>query len=180
MELLQVIDLNNLHKYSNIDVLELNIDFSTSQAIAKLDYDKFTQFIDIFKDISQLFKNYDHLAVGDLILCILHNNNFYIDFDMNHYLMIHLKLLHKEFVTCLFDQPTSLINYSLYISIKLYIAKYYDTITNLFRLTNSDDIQICNLNDDSFDTFNVLLLICKTRVLPKYIILHKILFFYLC
>ena len=182
MELLQVIDLHKLHEYSNIDVSHLDIKYTTSQAIAKLDYDKFNQFIDIFKDVHQSFITFMNPTVGDIILYVLYYDELFCNFTPNQYIMIHLKLLHKGFTKCFFDndKQTALINHRLYANTKQYVSKYYNTILNLFRLTNGDDIQICNLNDNSFDTFNILLLICKTRVVPKYIVLHKILFFYLC
>ena len=56
----------------------------------------------------------------------------------------------------------------------MYVARHYDTITNLFRLTNSDTIDVCKLDDVVIATIKVLLLITKTRGAQKSLTLYRV------
>lgn len=64
---------------------------------------------------------------------------------------------------------------------KIYIKKYYNVINALFRLTNSKNIGIDNINDKLLMAIKTILLMTKLKpiILPKYLILHKILYYLL-
>ena len=94
MELLQVIDPSKLHEYSNIDVSKLDT-YTTSKIVATLDYNNLIQFIDIFKDITQFFKDSAEITLGDIIVYVLYNTNSLYKFSKNQYMVIQLKLLQK-------------------------------------------------------------------------------------
>ena len=185
MDIFKVINLDILHTYSNIDFSTLNMDVDDCHVIAKLDYNKFSMFIDIFDDVNKREHNDSpnpHFTFADNILYIIYNNEFLRERALTdeQQMKILFKLLVRNFKECnnrdSHNNPKGYYSYNVH---KNYFNKYYDTIINLFRLTNDNTIEICNLNDSVVDAIRVLLLMAKTRVLPKYIILHKILLFYL-
>ena len=151
-------------------------------------------FIDIFDDVNKPeFDNDENivLTLAENITYIIYGIGFEHNLTANQRMMTLLKLTQRGFLESTFDDRTVRPYFAannIYNTHKVYITKYYDTIINLFRLTNSIDIDICNLNDSVIDAIRVLLLIVKTRglhqevalkSLPKYVILHKILLFYL-
>ena len=148
-----------------------------------------TKAIDIFDDINKSGYDDGHCVVLPFIDCIIYT--MYTD-DIACTLLaiqkikILFRLTQRGFTKSMFDDNIERDSYGIdssYVDHKIYITKYYNTITNLFRLTNSDTIDVCKLDGVVIATIKVLLLIAKTRVasksLPKYVILHKILLFYL-
>ena len=196
MNLLDAIDLNDLHKYSNIDVSTIRFDRNLYEYIAKFDYTKFIMFIDIFDDVNKPeFVNTNYhgtfLTFAENVIFAMYYKDYLWDLTNMHKMKILFRLLQRGFSKSMFDKPyireLCCID-SLFVTHMTYLTKYYDAITNLFRLTNNNTIEICNLDDSTISTINTLLLIAKTRIvpqevalpsLPKYIILHKILLFYL-
>lgn len=72
-----------------------------------------------------------------------------------------------------------IIDIDLHIKNKEYMLQYYDIINELYKLTNTKDIRIDNIDEFLIKTIKMLLLIAKTRIIPKYVITQKILCFYL-
>ena len=185
MRLAVASDFDNLYKYSNVDFSTVTFHYSTREIISKFDVVKLSAFIDIFDDVNKMdyYGNFDtSLPLAGIIISIIYSEHFICTLTDNQKMKILFKLTQKGFTKSLLDSDcVRRIHFvdNLYVDHKMYVTKYYDTITNLFRLTNSDTIDICKLNDSVIDTIKMLLLIAKTRVIPKYIILHKILLFYL-
>ena len=181
MEILQVINLNLLHTYSNVDFSTVHVGLESCRIIAKLDYDKFSMLIDIFDDVNKCENNKSaspSYTLADNIIFMIYNSEFGCTLTNEQQMKILFKLLVRNFkeYSCnyyyanhdRFD-PREYTSYNVH---KSYFNKYYDAIVNLFRLTNSDTIEICNLNDSVINAIRVLLSVTKTRVLPKYVILH--------
>ena len=190
MELQCAIDLNNLHnlhKYSNINFSTIVVTHNVRAYIGTFDYTKLNMFIDIFDDVNKLEFDYSNgwckrLSLADNIIYSIYNYNFGCTLTLNEQLMILFKLMQRGFSKSTFDyganNPVGM-NYELFRDNKIYLNTNHSIITNLIRLTNSDTINLCNIRDH-LNTIKMPLLITKTRVASKYVILHKILLFYLC
>ena len=187
MKLSDVIDLDNLHKYSNINASTIIFDYTTCGHISKFDYAKYNVFIDVFNDVNQLESDEtpdEQLTFVDNMIYIMYRTIYTIsphELTINQKIRLLFKLIQRGSSKSIFDDSKTCAGYSmspLYWIHKVYLTKYYDTIINLFRLTNSVDIDICNLDDTIIDGIRVLLLIAKSRIVPKYVVLHKILLFY--
>ena len=198
MDLFTVINPNILHTYSNIDFSTIIIADGALHTMGKFDFDKLNMFVDIFDNVNK-YENSGitghHYTLADNIILMMYHKTFNCELTNKQKMKILFKLFSRGFVKSMFDldyKKVLLYSYvthdSSYNDHKKYFDKYYNTITNLFRLTNSTNIDMCNLDDTIIDAIRVLLLITKTRVipqevalksLPKYIILHKILLFYL-
>ena len=189
MDISTIVDLNNLQKYSNIDVSTLTFNLDYCIKLAKLDYKHLSMFIDIFDDINkrEAYRHIQHtrFTPADIIMYMLYYEKKYVYTCMNpnDKLKVHFKILQKRTEISIFKCSTMCYRYSVdyhkYLYIDKYLTKYSNIITNLYRLTNSNDIDICNV-DDNIGVINMFLLLAKTRVVPKYIMLHKILFYYFC
>ena len=186
MILIDTIDLNNLDKYSNVDVSTIKFDHESCKCIARLDYATLIKFIDIFDDVNKFESGGDDptymiYTLGDNIIYFMYSNNFVCDLPTNERIGLLFKLSQKGFSKSKFDDKDYIgTDFEPYINHKMYLTKYSTIISNLFRLTNSNTIDISNIDDHLIDTIKVLLSVTKLRILPKYIILHKILLFYLC
>lgn len=188
MELSRVIDLGNLDQYSNMDISKFHVGVISCQIIAKLEYTKFVKFIDIWKDVNEYehpslsSTNYVPYTLVDVVIYTIYNKHITSTLSGYDTMKILLKLFQRGFVRSQFDNPQRCIpdvDYDCYIKHKLYCSKYYDTIVNLIRITNSGSIDVCNFNEGVIGAIKVLLLISKTRIIPKYVVYHKILFYYL-
>ena len=189
MDIFDVIDPNNLQNYSNIDFSTVIIRCESCERIAAFDYTQFSMLIDVFDDVNKLEFDDDTRVIFTLsenILYIMYCFSAESILNDKQKLRILFKLFHRGFSKSRFDKCDGKGNgfakndYDAYTVNRLYIIKYYNTIINLFRLTNSETIDICRLDDCVIDTIMMLLLIVKTKVVPKYVMLHKILFYYLC
>ena len=188
MDLKSVIDLSNLQNYSNIDVSTIIFKFDFCIEIAKLDYKHLNMFVDTFDDINKCeaftHKPLTRFTVADIIMYILYCSYVRecVCMNLNDKLRMHFRILQNRTNVSIFECSNVCYRYSVdhqkYTHINKYLTKYSDAIINLYRLTNSDDIDICNLGNN-VSAIEMLLLIAKTRVIPKYVMLHKILFFYL-
>ena len=184
MELHNAINFDDLDKYSNVDFSTIIITYNTCKYITRCSYTKLCALIDIFDDVDKLefddgCDNYQVFTLAENIIYSIYSVNFnaICCLTENERMRILFKLLQRGFSRfTLYDSGA---DYNLYKNHMAYLTKYYDTITNLFRLINSDTIDICNLDDYVIGVIKVLLLVAKTRIIPKYVIYHKILLFYL-
>ena len=193
--LLTAIDMNNLHQYSNIDVSTIDFTGYAADALVNLDYDRFTTFIDIFDDVNKLEGSSDFtnvLTFGDIVIYSIYNKQRAQYLTDDEQIKLLFKLFQRGFTQSIFVKESKCYDYSLnynrFTKTMNYIKSYSNAITNLFKLTNSNNINIHNLNDKLIDTIKMILLISKTRIvpqgvapksLPKYVLLHKVLYFYL-
>ena len=191
MQLIKAIDLDNLHKYSNVDFSTISFNYQSYMHVAKLDYTKLCALIDVFDDVNKL-GDIASLSFSEHIVHMMYNPYYTASITNKEKVRILFKLLQRgsdeskiyNFTSIL----RSMIDIISYTNDIQYLSKYSNAIINLFRLTNSEFIEMCNLDSAVIDTIRMLLLITKIRVLPqgvtlkslpKYIILHKILLFYL-
>ena len=133
MEILQVINMDLLHTYSNIDFSTIYINRSSCHIIAKLGYNKLSMLIDIFDDVNKC----EHIespepdfTLADYILYIINNDDFKSALTNEQQMKILFKLLIRDFV----ENSGSCFNpneYYLYNIHKSYFNKYYNTIINL-------------------------------------------------
>ena len=179
------IDLNNLDKYSNVDLSTIVIPHASCKHIASFNCTKLITFIDIFNDVNKLEAYVSNrvdepFTLYDSIIFSMYHVNIICNLTNSETMRILFKLLQQGSTESLFDDYSQDIDWHSYNNHKNYLAKYYNTIINLFRVTNSNTIDICNLNDSVIEVINMLFLITQIRIIPKYVILHKILLFYLC
>ena len=187
MKLIDAINIDNLHKYSNVDVSTIECGYTACNIISKFDYTKLNMFVDIFDDVNKrtdITKFVTTKTLAENVMYAMYSRYVTCTLTENQKMMILFKLIQRGFSRSMFDDVCKRREYAinnLYIDHKIHITKCYNITTNLRRLTNSDTISIdvCKFNDSIIDTIKVLLLIAKTRIIPKYIILHKILLFYL-
>ena len=179
MELTKVIDLDNLQNYSNVDPSTIIFDHHALDNIAKLNYEQLSVFIDIFDDVNkeEAFMDDidDQFTFGDAIVYSLYSMRVKHTVSNEDRLRMHFKLLQRGYCVSVFDSERyEIYNISpWYDCNKTFLTKYCDAITNLQKLTNNGVIY--DLDRSIINCIKMLLLICKTRVVPKYIMLYKIL-----
>ena len=193
MKLLDFInyDFNNLHNYSNVDVSTIIFDSLSCMYLAKQEYAIIDKFIDMFDDVTKLEAprgegetGSAYLTFSENILYVIYNTYFVCNLTDHQKMKILFKLLERGFHKSKFHAIQKgmffSVNHILRDNHIPYFVKYYDIIINSIRLTNNDTIDICGFDDGIADTIKMLLLITKTRIIPRYVMLHKILFFCLC
>ena len=101
MKLSDVIDLDNLHKYSNVDPSTIIFDNMSNDCIAILDHAKFIAFTDIFNDVNKLEMNDDYDMVftfSEIIIYIIYSENFIGNLTNGNKMKILFRLLQKDFL----------------------------------------------------------------------------------
>ena len=182
---LPFVDLDNLDQYFNVNPDDVSFTYESCSKVAMLGYSKFCTFIDIFKNITETPYGFG-LSVADEVVYILYSIYVKRNLTKDEIFKLHLQIIHKGHSKSAFDDTSDLeytsygVDYAMYTSNQNYLIKYSNVISQLYRITNSDDIQICNLSDAVIAAIKVLLLVAKTRVVPKCIVCYKILYFYLC
>ena len=190
MRLVKYIDMKKVDQYSNIDVSKIYCCHQTCTRIAKYDYKTFCKFIEIFDDVLKneaITDIQDNAKLIESLYYSIHSKFVDCELNNNDKLKRHHMLIQKcGFVKIDLGGKYDNIQHNDYDFQCLdfnknqqYMKKYYSAINGLFKLSNSYDIRIDNINDKLLAVIKMLLLVAKTRIIPKCIITQKIIYFYL-
>ena len=184
-------DLDMSKFYITNDFLRLLINYKNAHMMIK--------FIDVFEDVNK-FETYDRISnkyslAGNMMLAITH-----MEYDTNivtnnicvYKIMDHLLKRNMDVTAICVNNKTSLNIHGIEVIRKRnyddqnnydmiqYIINNWDIIQCVRKLINNNDILLFNITDD-LPFIELLLLItrCKRKNLPKFIIIHKILYYYL-
>ena len=189
-------ELNNiLSKFNNLDIAKFDMDGKIRQLLQKYDASATISFINMFRNINDLEMVWDEghrYSLAANIMMIITNK---IDYDkiyvykiVDHLLKLsaamNMEIIYvKRYgFTC----GISFINNNwMYFNsrnrdIVVYLNNNFTVIQNVRKIINNYDILLFDITDD-LQFIKQILLITKLRHknLPKYIIIHKILYYYL-
>ena len=186
-------DLDNmLSKFNNLDMGNYYATRELAILLRKQSVQTIINFINMFKDVNQyeyLRANYNsvHSLSGFILAMIrlMHTNNQVCIYKiMDHLLKLNMNTLQMCFATeKIYD-----INYyeKNHYSCEqnhtnvLYVVNNYAIIQNVRKTINNNDILLFDItNDLQFIELILLISKCKHKNLPKFIIIHKILYYYL-
>ena len=166
-------------KYTNLDIKLYYITEPFCHLLAEQKSSTIIKFINMFQNVNEedCGRYGLHLTLAENIIYVIATMWSYNGKDvyviMDHLLKLGVKSVYKIFKYLKFKQEEHL-------NIIKYIIKNYTIIKNTRNLMNNHDILLFKINNDVW-LINLFLLIskCKQKNLPKFIIIHKILYYYL-
>ena len=181
-------ELNNIFsKHNNLDMAEFYVDddlikllygYQNSSLIIK--------FINMFKDINAFeIADPSYSLAGNVVIAMLSMKKHYrVTYKVMDYM---LKLGANMSTLCRIPNNSIIydINHSNYNNyenhaVMKYVANYFPIIQNVRTIINNYDILLFDIiNDLQFIELILLISKCKHKNLPKFIITHKILYYYL-
>ena len=185
-------ELNNIFsKFNNLSMRNFCVKISAICLLNKQDSSLIIKFINMFKDINELENERlgQQYSVAGNILYIIRsmrtNKNICVYKIMYHMLELNMNIN----ITCVGGRRTEncleYYNASRYNNINNYdVVKYvvanYNVIQNVRKIINNYDILLFDITNDLPLIESMLLIIsCKQKNLPKFVITHKILYYYL-
>ena len=182
-------ELNDVFsKHHNIDMKQFYMDCKSIRFLQNYDSSSLTiNFINMFENVNEFETSvncYCYSLAGNIISVILHDTycKTFVYKITDHLLKLNMDVssLCKSTNGRKYD-----LNYGIFIdhvnydTIK-YVVDNYDIIQNVRKLINNHDILLFDITND-FQFIRQILLItkCKHKNLPKFIITHKILYYYL-
>ena len=189
-------ELNNmLSKFNNLDMENYYMDEKIIFLLESTHISSIIKFIDIFQDINKFEDGCEqkYSLVGNIICMITRtkiHNEICVYKIMDHLLKRNMNTLMCH-ITELEDggnKKTYGIEHYHYndyaIKNNYYVVQYminnHNVIQNVRKIINNYDIILFNItNDLSFIESLLLVTKCKNKIVPKFVITHKILYYYL-
>ena len=188
-------ELNNiLSKFNNLNMGDYYVDGTFAKLFSEQPISTVIKFIDMFKDINEFemscgFQCCYSLA-GNTILMI-NNKSIYdklyvykiIDYllkqDMNTAALCIEKSNGTMYDITYFHNKIGFVEEKNY-DVIMYVQNNYNVIKNVRKIINNNDIILFDITDD-LQFIELILLISKSRhrIVPKFVITHKILYWYL-
>ena len=154
-------------EYEYLDASNYTFNAGSLAIINSYDLKTLFKFFDMFKDINQ----YEHgtYTMGMNCLCIARGYGSHaIVFKIIDY------LVNRGMLLCdICNVPT------VKSPIIMYIVTHYYIICGIKKLVNNDEIVTTNIDNNLINCIQIIILISKTRIIPKFVVTHKILYYYL-
>ena len=190
-------ELNNiLSKFNNLDIAKFDVDGKIRQLLQKYDASATINFINMFKNINDLGMpqdetSYRYSLAAHIMLVITRKSDhdkLYVYKIVDHLLKISAAMnteiiyVKRYISTCGIDFINNNWSYFNYWNrvIVVYIHNNFSVIQNVRKIINNYDIILFDITDDlQFIKQTLLITKSKHKNLPKFIITHKILYYYL-
>ena len=157
-------------EYKYLDASKYMFNVDSLMIIGRYDLRTLFRFFDMFEDINQR-ENGNGYTMKMNCICIakLYDNPATM-FKIVDYLVnrgVPLSDLHNTFDVF---PKTQVINN---------IVASYHIICGIKKLVNDDEYILTNIDDNLINCMRTMILISKTRTIPKFVVTHKILYYYL-
>ena len=190
-------ELDNIFsKFNNLDVGNYRIDSYMIELLSKTKYPVIIKFINMFDDINKfdnVFNKIRHTwtLAGNIVLTIMRmckNKRVYVYKIMDHLLKLNMNVTllyvfygdNKTSKTCMFSDEHARYNNLENHKNVMYMINNFTAIQNVRKIINNYDILLFDITDDLQFIKQILLITkCKHKNVPKFIITHKILYYYL-
>lgn len=188
-------ELNNiLSKFSNLDMKNYYMQAKFIRLLRNQHVSTITKFIDMFKDVNEFEAMcgalYEHSLAGKIIYIIMrmHKSNEICVYKILDHLFksnMNTKVLARgrnggiTYGVDFLQDNDQCANYENYITLK-YVFNNYNIIQNIRKIINNYDMILFDIvNDLQFIKSLLLVTKHKNKIVPKFIIIHKILYYYL-
>ena len=181
-------ELNNkFSKFNNLDMKNFYIKYNLITFLREQDASSIIKFVDMFKDINEFEDIYcGYSLAGNIISVIIskhYSHKIHVYKIMDHMLKMNMNIkaiyndnVMKYGIKIMWHKRCQNDNHD----IVHYMTDNYNVIQNVRKITNNYDVLLFDITDD-LPLIKTILLItkCKEKILPKFIITHKILYYYL-
>ena len=175
-------------KFSNLSMGQFYAGYIIISLLSKQNISIIIKFIDMFRDINEFENSRNGYSVaGNIIYAIkiMVNSNHILVYKIMDY-MLRMNMNTK--MIFVIDKSTRGFD-NFYVTkyscsenyyIVHYMANNFSVIQNVRKIINNYDILLFDItNDLQFIELLLLITKCKEKILPKFIITHKILYYYL-
>ena len=184
-------ELNNIFsKFDNLNMGNFRINGFMISFLNKQNSSLIIKFINMFKDINEFESTHDdhcYSLAGNILFVIRSmctNNKTCVYKIMDHMLEMNMNI-NRTAINCVetygmeFYGPNRYNNINNYNNVT-YIVNNYTVIQNVRKIINNNDIILFDItNDLQFIELILLITKCKNKNVPKFVITHKILYYYL-
>ena len=185
---------NTLSKFNNLNISKHCIDKKFVYLLMNQPVSIIIKFIDMFRDINKFeitndYSTYCYSITGiaiHAIICSTKYHKIHVYKIMDHLLKLNanttaISMVEETRMLYGFDHYDKCLFYGTnnYKTIK-YVIDNYNVIQNVRKIINNYDIILFNITDNlQFIELILLISKCKYKMLPKFIIIYKILYYYL-
>ena len=173
-------------KFNNLSMGQFYVSSKIAVLLSKQNISIIIKFIDMFRDINEFENSRNRYSVAGNILYIIKimikSNNILVYKIMDYMLRRNMN------TEMLFIINGTTIGIDYFIKhncsenyyIVRYMANNFSVIQNVRKIINNYDILLFDItNDLQFIKLILLIIKCKNKIVPKFIITHKILYYYL-